>query len=135
MGGHARVNAVAQILDFARQPGCITRRLLGYFGEALPEESCGHCHFCRTGEPASAVELPASRIPPFTEEDNEEIRELIFQEHAALATPRQLTRFLCGLTSPATSRGKLTKLPLFGKYATTPFRTVLAQVQSLMEDE
>jgi len=126
---------LAQILDFVRQPGCITRRLLGYFGEALLEESCGHCHYCRTGDPASAVELPASRIPPFTEVDNEEIRELIFQEHAALATPRQLTRFLCGLTSPATSRGKLSKLPLFGKFATTPFRAVLVQVKSLMDDE
>ncbi len=121
---------LAQILDFARQPGCITQRLLGYFGEALTEENCGHCHFCRTGTPATAAQLPATPIPPFTEADAEEIRELIFEEHPSLSTPRQVTRFLCGLTSPATTRAKLTKRSEFARYATTPFRDVLAQVEA-----
>ncbi len=118
-----------QILDFATQPGCITRRLLGYFGEALADENCGHCHFCRTGTPATAVALPATRIPQFTEDDEEEIRTLIFDDIAALSTPRQLTRFLCGLSSPATVRAKLTKRPEFGRYSATPFRLVMGLVE------
>ncbi|MEA3208105.1 MAG: ATP-dependent helicase RecQ [Chthoniobacter sp.] len=121
---------LAQILDFARQSGCITRRLLGYFGEALVEENCGHCHFCRTGAPAKPVALPATPIPPFTEAHADDIRALIFEEHPPLSTPRQITRFLCGLTSPATARAKLTKRPEFGRFAATPFRTVLAQVEA-----
>jgi ATP-dependent DNA helicase RecQ len=126
---------LAQILDFARQPGCITGRLLGYFGEPLADENCGHCHYCRTGTPATPVDLPATPIPPFTDADTEEIRALIFEELPSLATPRQLTRFLCGLTSPATSRAKLTKRPEFGRYANTPFRTVLAQVEACFAEE
>jgi ATP-dependent DNA helicase RecQ len=126
---------LAQILDFASASGCITRRLLGYFGEPLADENCGHCHYCRTGEPAAAVTLPATPIPPFTDADAEEIRALIFEEHPSLTTPRQLTRFLCGLTSPATSRAKLTKRPEFARYATTPFRTVLAQVEACFAEE
>jgi ATP-dependent DNA helicase RecQ len=121
---------LAQILDFARASGCITRRLLAYFGEPLDEENCGHCHFCRTGTPAEPVELPTTPIPPFTDADTEEIRALIFEEIPSLSTPRQLTRFLCGLTSPATARAKLTKRAEFGRYVTTPFRTVLAQVEA-----
>ncbi len=126
---------LAQILDFASASGCITRRLLGYFGEALAEENCGHCHFCRTGEPAAQITLPATPVAPFTEADSEEIRALIFEEHAALATPRKLTRFLCGLTSPATSRAKLTKRPEFARFTATPFRTVLAQVEACFAEE
>ena len=122
-----------QILDFARQPGCITRRLLAYFGEELGEENCGHCHFCRTGAPAAAVELPATPIPSFTDADADQIRELIFEEHPSLSTPRQVTRFLCGLTSPATTKAKLTKRAEFGRYSATPFRTVLAQVEACFE--
>ena len=95
----------------------------------LAEENCGHCHFCRTGDPAAAIELPATPIVTFTDADTEEIRALIFEEHASLATPRQLTRYLCGLTSPATSRAKLTKRAEFARFAATPFRTVLAQVE------
>ncbi|MEO6741412.1 MAG: C-terminal helicase domain-containing protein, partial [Chthoniobacteraceae bacterium] len=121
---------LAQIVEFASASGCITRRLLGYFGEALAEENCSHCHFCRTGDPASPIDLPATPIAPLTDEDTEEIRALIFEEHPSLATPRSLTRYLCGLTSPATSRAKLTKRPEFGRHATTPFRSVLAQVES-----
>jgi ATP-dependent DNA helicase RecQ len=125
---------LAQILDFASQSGCITRRLLAYFGETLPEDNCGHCHFCRTGSPAEPVELPSTPIPEFTEEDTEDIRALIFEEHPSLSTPRQITRLLCGLTSPATTRAKLTKRPEFARFATVPFRTVMAQVESCFEE-
>ncbi len=125
---------LAQILEFASASGCITRRLLAYFGEPLAEENCAHCHYCRTGEPASPITLPATPIPPFNEEAAEEIRALIFEEHPSLSTPRAVTRFLCGLTSPATTRAKLTKRPEFARYATVPFRPVLAQVEACWED-
>jgi len=124
---------MSSLLDFASAPGCITRRLLAYFGEALDEENCGHCHFCRTGEPATRTPLPASPIKPFTEEDEEDIRALIFEENAALASPRALTRYLCGLTSPATTRAKLTKRPEFGRWAAVPFRDVLKRVEACWE--
>lgn len=120
---------LAQVLEFARQPGCITRRLLAYFGELLADENCGHCHFCRTGLPNTAVDLPVTRIAPFTEDDLEAIRGLISEEHPSLSTARKLTRLLCGLSSPATSRAKLTRRREFGRFSATPFRTVLAQVQ------
>ena len=125
---------LAQILDFASASGCITRRLLAYFGEPLADENCGHCHCCRTGEPAAAITLPATPIAPFTEADAEEIRALIFEEIPSLSTPRQLTRYLCGLTSPATARAKLTRRPEFGRFNTTPFRAVLAQVEACSDE-
>jgi ATP-dependent DNA helicase RecQ len=124
---------MAGLLEFASAPGCITRRLLAHFGEKLADENCGHCHFCRTGEPAARLDLPCSPIAPFTEADAEEIRALIFEENAALSSPRALTRFYCGLTSPATTRAKLTRRPDFGRWAATPFRTVLAQVEACWE--
>jgi ATP-dependent DNA helicase RecQ len=73
-------------------------------------------------------------VPPFTEEDDELIRGLIFEELPPLATSRQITRYLCGLTSPATSRAKLTKRPEFARFAHVPFRTVLARVEQLAEE-
>jgi len=66
----------------------------------------------------------------FTEADAEDIRALIFEENASLASPRALTRYLCGLTSPATTRAKLTRRPDFGRWAAVPFRAVLAQVEA-----
>jgi ATP-dependent DNA helicase RecQ len=51
------------------------------------------------------------------------------EDHAALAGPRQLARFLCGLSSPATSRARLTQDPRFGALADVPFQDVLDLVQ------
>jgi ATP-dependent DNA helicase RecQ len=126
-----------QITDFATEPGCITRRLLAHFGEPLPEENCGHCHPCRLAkagtEPAAeAVALPATRIREFTARDTERVRGLIAAKEPALGTARQVTRLLCGLTSPATSRAKLTKRGEFGMFEATPFRMVMAWVEGLM---
>jgi ATP-dependent DNA helicase RecQ len=48
-------------------------------------------------------------------------------EHPAeLGQPRQLARFLCGLTSPATTRAKLSRHPLYGELAANRFADVLA---------
>ena len=120
---------LAQILDFAGQSGCITRRLLAYFGESLEEENCGHCHYCRTGVPSEPVCLPATALAPFTEAHAAEVRALMAEGNRSLSTPRQVTRFLCGLTSPATTRAKLTRRPEFGRFSTVPFRTVLEWVE------
>jgi len=79
---------LAQILDFAGQSGCITRRLLAYFGESLEEENCGHCHFCRTGSPSEPVCLPATPVTPFTEAHAAEVRVPSASVRDELATSR-----------------------------------------------
>jgi ATP-dependent DNA helicase RecQ len=124
---------LAGLLEFAGAPGCITRRLLAHFGEEIDDENCGHCHFCGTGEPAAHIVLPCSPIVPFTEADTEDIRALIFEENAALRSPRAVTRYFCGLASPATGRAKLNRRPDFGRWAAVPFKTVLAQVEACWE--
>ena len=51
----------------------------------------------------------------------------------ALGTPRQQARFLAGITSPATSRAKLTRVPVFGSLAERRFADVLAWCEALVE--
>jgi ATP-dependent DNA helicase RecQ len=54
------------------------------------------------------------------------VRVLTDERHAALATPRQLARFLCGMASPAAVRARLTRNSAFGMLADLPFSEVLA---------
>ena len=124
-----------QILNFATAPGCITRRLLAHFGEGLAGEQCGHCHFCRTGQPTSPFILPATPVKPITENGLAAIRALHAEGHTSLASPRQIARFLCGLTSPATSRARLARHPKWGTYATTPFPLVQAACLQVVAPE
>jgi ATP-dependent DNA helicase RecQ len=129
---------IRSVVRWAEQPGCLTARLLRYFGET--RQDCGHCSRCEeeahrgtgakpAGAGAQAVSLPATRRAPLGEREAARLRKLRAEKHAALATPRQLARFLCGLSSPATTRAKLRKHADFGLMESTPFSEVLAFVE------
>jgi ATP-dependent DNA helicase RecQ len=115
------------VIAFAEHPGCRTRVLLQYFGEDLPAD-CNHCDTCAGAPPAKA---PTSPARPLTARDAATVRELRAERHKALAAPRQLARFLCGLPSPQASREKLGRHKLFGSMAGVPFQEVLAFVDRL----
>ncbi|MBN2024747.1 MAG: RecQ family ATP-dependent DNA helicase [Pirellulales bacterium] len=115
------VARVRHVLDLADDKTCWTRHLLAYFGE--DREPCGHCGRC-AGQPHEP--LAPARWPRPTDAQMAALRALLSERHKALALPRQIARFLCGLTSPATSRAKLRRHPLFGVFAATPFAEVLA---------
>jgi len=54
------------------------------------------------------------------------VRGLCADQPGALAGPRQLARLLCGLGSPALTRARLTRHPLFAAAEDRPFAEVLA---------
>jgi ATP-dependent DNA helicase RecQ len=112
---------LAEVLSFASHDGCRTKRLLDYFGEPM-EKDCGHCGWCKGHRPGPLP--PRSHRAPGAE-DRAMVEAIRRERHEALATPRQLTRFLCGIASPSASRAKLTKLDSFGALADVPFRDVL----------
>ncbi len=105
--------------------GCLVRRLLGYFGEE-PGRDCGHCGRC-DGEPAVALEraTPALALPAET------LAELRARHPEALRATRQVTRFMCGIASPALVKAKLTRHAAFGSAGDVPFAHVAAAVKSL----
>ena len=115
------VARVRSMLDFASRPGCLTARLTAYFGEELPDD-CGHCGPCLGQAPEPLPEPPRRS---FTAEHRSIVKSLKAEGHRALATPRQLARFLCGLASPATTRAKLTRDPRFGALADFRFSRAL----------
>ena len=131
------------VLDFAGHRGCLTRRLLQYFGEASGDEAvagCGTCTSCREGVSTTAKtfgvtprEIPASAVIPISPEQAAAVCSLVAEGRPSLRTPRQLARFLCGLTSPATTRERLGRHAAFGLLARVPFAEVLAEAETLLK--
>ena len=131
------------VLDFAGHRGCLTRRLLQYFGEASGDEAvagCGTCTSCHEGVSATAEtcgvaprEIPASAVPPISSEQAAAVGSLVAEGRPSLRTPRQLARFLCGLSSPATTRERLGRHAAFGVLARVPFAEVLAEAEALLK--
>jgi ATP-dependent DNA helicase RecQ len=117
----ARVGAVVGLIA---DGGCLVRRLLEYFGEDIGRE-CGHCGSC---EGAGPVVLKRSATVERWPAD--ELAALCAEHPRALGGARQITRFLCGIGSPALTAAKLTRHPLFGHSSESPFAAVIAVVKS-----
>ena len=109
-----------RMLRWASHDGCLTRHLLDYFGET--RDDCGHCARCE-GSPAQP--LPPAQYTGPGEAEIGSLKNLCAEGHQALATPRQLARFLCGIASPATTRAKLRGHGMFGVFQSVPFQEVL----------
>jgi ATP-dependent DNA helicase RecQ len=114
------------IVAFAEAPGCAAARLLAHFGETL-SAPCGSCGSCAGAAPAR---LPREAAREISLDDLRAIRALRAEGHPALRGNRQLARFLCGITSPATTRDRLTRHDAFGLLEEVPFDEVLAQIEA-----
>ncbi|CAN5667989.1 RecQ family ATP-dependent DNA helicase [soil metagenome] len=117
------VTRIARMVSLISCNGCQTAHLLQYFGQQLTGP-CGHCTFCETGRPTALEPVPQSlssaELIPIAKLD-----EVRTSHPQALSHPRQIARFLCGLSSPATSRARLTRNPLFGTLEGRRFAEVL----------
>jgi ATP-dependent DNA helicase RecQ len=117
------IGRVHKTLALVTHDGCQVNALCGYFGE-MRAQPCGHCTHCATGQRQLLPELPA-RPTLSGRLETTAIRALCGDHPAALGGPRQLARFLCGMGSPALSRARLTRHPLFGAVEDRPFADVL----------
>jgi ATP-dependent DNA helicase RecQ len=130
---------IEQILALAADPTCLTRHLLRYFGEDL-EADCGHCGSCLAAAKSPDAALVPRVIPRSPEQvitpaHLAAIHALKAHNHSSLGSPRQLTRYLCGLTSPATTRARISKGDTFGMLDGYPFPQVLKEVEALHRGE
>jgi ATP-dependent DNA helicase RecQ len=117
------IRRLQQVLDLVTLAGCQVNALAAYFDERR-DAPCGHCMYCRTER--------AQMLPPATGPTLLPPAEVLAQVEAlrrdnpgALGEVRQAARFLCGLSSPALTRHKLTRHPLFGTQEDVPFGTVM----------
>jgi ATP-dependent DNA helicase RecQ len=126
------IERIETVVKFCESKSCLTRQLLDYFGEQL-EEDCGTCGNCVDGSSnRESCSLPTDLVDDVSAEQVAIIHEVIDEKHIALRQPRQLARFLCGLSSPAATRARLSRHDHYGALQAVPFLTVLAQVETVL---
>ena len=122
------IERIDLLIQYANSRQCLAGQLLDYFGES-GAEPCGVCSRCV--DPAQTLQAVEARAGNIREVDVAEMRAVIAEHHPALREARQIARFLCGLPSPATSRGKMRKHAAFGALALLPFNLVLQALKDL----
>ncbi len=122
------ISRVRQVVSLVEERGCQVNALAAHFGEERGEP-CGHCTSCVAPGNHGRQLPPPSRDPKAAERAfagiEEELRELAGAHPEALVEPRQRARFLCGITSPAATRARLGRHPLFGALRKDRFGRVL----------
>ena len=124
----ADLKRLEEVILLATTAGCLTGFVTKHFGELLPDP-CGHCDRCRGAAP---MEIARQHARSPSSDEVEQIDRLRDERHAALKSPRQLTRFLCGISSPAARQARLTRHDAFGLLESLAFADVLEMAESLI---
>ena len=127
----SEVFRIDQVFDFAMARQCQAAQLSEYFGQQI-ESGCGCCSFCTSGPLVEGTEAKATESGIEIDRSTWAAVRALRNEHAkALESPRNIARFLCGLTSPALTRAKLSRHELFGKFQQVPFARIMEQAESV----
>ena len=118
----AEIHRLQQVLNLIELDNCQTNALAAHFGE-LRQQACGHCSWCQRGK----SDTPPRHVPVISKDILQEVYGLQREQAEVLTTPRLLTRFLCGISSPRLSRSKLNAHALFGSLENAAFAEVLAR--------
>ena len=109
------------MLGFFESNGCLSRELAGYFGEKLDIENCGHCSHCTSGK---ALLEHTTTLKPLAAYDYTAISKAFSQAIGDSFSALNVTKFLCGIYTPAFSKLKVKSLPHFGILESYPFLEV-----------
>jgi len=127
------INRIHLVLRFLQSSPCLSFNLARYFGEQMPEGSCGKCSVCRDGRPA--VLEDTKKLAPLSDHDSLDLLDRSVEFLGREADPGNLTRFLCGVNSPVLTKLKAPKSPDFGRLQDYPFASVLEWIREKMPEQ
>ncbi len=119
------LDRLKECLDWVTIDGCQTSALCARFDKPL-EQPCGHCGWCESKAAAKLHKRTDLSLPPAMAE---KITALRTEHGKVLNTDLAVCRLLCGLSTPALSKARLQKHPLFGIAEHIPFNTVLESIK------
>lgn len=110
-----------QMQNLLQMDTCQVSALCEHFGETLAEP-CGHCSACLGS--VAKPQLAERKLEPLDAKLLAQAETLRAKHPELLADADAMARLLCGISSPALSRAKLTSHALAGVLAETPFQWV-----------
>ncbi|MEX2176607.1 MAG: ATP-dependent DNA helicase RecQ [Pirellulaceae bacterium] len=116
---------LGEVLRLVQYDGCQVAELCRHFGETLGRD-CGHCSWCLNDRrPVVLPERSAAGIDPGVLDAAQALRH---EQPQLLGDLLALARLLCGVTSPALTKAKLSSHALFGALGHVPFADVVAKL-------
>lgn len=115
------IQKIHHMIRFFESDSCLSKGLAEYFGENIGKEHCGHCSFCKEGK---VIIGKTTELSPFCDFDFKEITSEFIGAVGEHFSILNLTKFLCGIYTPAFSKLKIKRLPYFGIFERYTFADV-----------
>ncbi len=130
----SEVKRIANMIGFFESKACLSYQLAQYFDDTHAPKKCGHCSACRD----QSVILPHS-ISQY-DIDQQLITQWLHPyisahhiETGQAPSVESQTRFLCGISTPITTKLKARKMAGFSAFEKLPFKQVLHNIQLLSQ--
>lgn len=126
------IRRIHAMVDFFESDSCISRSLARYFGDDIERDGCGHCSLCKTGRAVLAQTVKRKPLTAFP--FHELTGEFVRVARGQCSVP-SVTKFLCGISSPAFMKLNARKLPHFGALERYPFLEVRRWVADCLKPQ
>jgi ATP-dependent DNA helicase RecQ len=120
------IERIHSMVSFFGSNSCLSKNLAGYFGEDIKKDTCGHCSFCQTGQ---TLIQQTTQLPPLNSYNLNELTHEFIPVIGEHYSPVNVTKFLCGISSPVLMRQKVKGLTHFGILENYPFINVMNWVK------
>ncbi|MCK5131472.1 MAG: RecQ family ATP-dependent DNA helicase [Candidatus Sabulitectum sp.] len=124
----ARIHSMIQMFETDQ---CLAKSLSAYFGENLKND-CKRCSVCINHKP---VLLPESNPPSLDNLSFSNLTQPLARAAASPLTVSQVTRFLCGISTPRLVQYKAKQMPGFKLLQSSPYKSVEKWVRRHMEKQ
>ena len=121
------IQRIKEMIAFFESSDCLSHRLATYFADHNAPTHCQHCSVCE----GHVAHLSGRALAPL---DPDKIKRWIAPFQQATSQPLSsaaLSRFLCGIATPLTTKVKASKMEGFGQLEHYPFAEVRQQIEHL----
>ncbi|WP_375751436.1 ATP-dependent DNA helicase RecQ [Vibrio sp. HN007] len=125
------IGRIHAMVNFFQSIECLSYSLASYFSDSKAPEKCGHCSVCK-GDVAT---LSGADLAPIDDEQLFKWIQPYRQAGGNGLSPKAICRYLCGITTPLSTKLKASKMEGFGKLEAYPFATVARKVKELLEHD
>ncbi|PWI32342.1 recombinase RecQ [Vibrio albus] len=125
---HSEITRIHTMIEFFQSKQCLSYSLASYFADNHAPKNCHHCSVCA----GTVAQLPGRELPPLDSRQISTWLQPYLQAGKASLSDKALSRFLCGITTPLSTKLKASKMDGFGKLEMYPFAEVNETIKEII---
>ncbi|WP_047049911.1 RecQ family ATP-dependent DNA helicase [Vibrio mexicanus] len=125
----AEISRIQEMLSFFQSEQCLSSELARYFSDNNAPQACGHCSVCR----GNVASLPAQTQYDIDDEQLGAWISPFISKCEGSVSDEAIARFLCGITTPLSTKVRARSMSGFSTLEHVPFAEVIQAVSRIRD--